>query len=362
MFREALRLNTCQLFRDLNRDRAVNELVLYAQHVAGSGSLQGRAVRCGTIKNYVADAASLMIHLGQLEYDPRWQPGSIQKFDPKLDAIFKEVLRFEAKANRREPFTIEMLDSMHTDAYGVFHEDSVFNSLRDWFVIGLHCGPRLSEWAQDGSVHSIAQVAIADGFGTRAFTLRNVRWQLLNGTRLHGALILPYAPTDIKACWLQWDTQKNGCNGEERLFTQPPPGSHYSMIFSMYRVVCRFVRLVGATNYTAPLGIAKDDSDFVRPITATDITTTMRTIAARVYHYDPSKKEDALALQKWSSHSLRVGACVILHSMGFTETQIQWLLRWRSLAFMSYLRNIAVLTDKHAVAFNEHSSMPTITP
>jgi len=361
MFPEALNLNKHQDFSDLDRTRAVTELMLYAQHVAGSGSLQGRAVRCATIKNYVADAASLMINLGHLEYDPRWLPGTAQTFDPKINAIFKEVLRFEAKTNRREPFTIEMLDSMHTDLYGVFAVDSVFNALRDWFVIGLHCGPRLSEWAQDDVVHTLTSVATVDGFGTRAFTLRDIRWQLFDGARLAGAFILSIDPSNICTCWLQWRTQKNGSNGEERMFTGPPPGSNYSFILSMYRVVQRFVRLVGATNFDAPLAVVRDNTGYVRPITAKDITSTMRMVAAQVYHYDPSKPEDAVALQKWSSHSLRVGACVILHSMGFTDTQIQWILRWRSLAFMTYLRNIAVLTDRHAAAFNEHSTMPTIT-
>ena len=86
----------------------------------------------------------------------------------------------------------------------------------------------------------------------------------------------------------------------------------------------------------------------------------MRTVAAVVYNYDPNKPDDAAALQKWSCHSLRVGACVILHSMGFTDTQIQWLLRWKSLAFWAYLRNIAVLTNQHTAAFSAHSSMPPI--
>ena len=37
----------------------------------------------------------------------------------------------------------------------------------------------------------------------------------------------------------------------------------------------------------------------------------------------------------------RVGACVILYTLGFTDVQIQHLLRWKSLAFMEYLRNLS---------------------
>ena len=42
-------------------------------------------------------------------------------------------------------------------------------------------------------------------------------------------------------------------------------------------------------------------------------------------------------LHLWSAHSLRVGACVILHAAGFTEPQIQFLLRWCSTSFLELL-------------------------
>jgi hypothetical protein len=78
----------------------------------------------------------------------------------------------------------------------------------------------------------------------------------------------------------------------------------------------------------------------------------MRDVAAKVYNLDPTTPVGKTALQKWSCHSLRVGACVLLHTMGFTEPQIKWILRWKSDAFMVYLRNITNLSDKHTHAFN----------
>ena len=82
----------------------------------------------------------------------------------------------------------------------------------------------------------------------------------------------------------------------------------------------------------------------------------MRSLAVTVYNLHPTtnKKE----LQKWSSHSLRVGACVVLHSMGFSALDIQWLLRWRSNAFMAYLRNLAGLADRHNEAHDRAHAMP----
>jgi hypothetical protein len=39
--------------------------------------------------------------------------------------------------------------------------------------------------------------------------------------------------------------------------------------------------------------------------------------------------------------------------MELTGTQIKWLLRWRSDAFMVYLRNLAVTANQQVLAFNK---------
>jgi hypothetical protein len=55
---------------------------------------------------------------------------------------------------------------------------------------------------------------------------------------------------------------------------------------------------------------------------------------------------------------LRVGACVILHTSGFSDSQIKWILRWRSSAFLMYLRNTAVLARQHVDVMDAAFAMP----
>jgi hypothetical protein len=43
---------------------------------------------------------------------------------------------------------------------------------------------------------------------------------------------------------------------------------------------------------------------------------------------------------KYTPHSLQVRACVILHTQGLTEPQIQSILRWKLDAFKMNLRNV----------------------
>ena len=63
-------------------------------------------------------------------------------------------------------------------------------------------------------------------------------------------------------------------------------------------------------------------------------------------------------LQLYSSHSLRVGACTLLYAKGFSDTEIKHLLRWKSDAFMSYLRNLAVTSRRQNTAVNDGSEIP----
>jgi hypothetical protein len=62
-------------------------------------------------------------------------------------------------------------------------------------------------------------------------------------------------------------------------------------------------------------------------------------------------------LQLWSAQSIRVGACEILHVMGFTASQIPFILRWKSMAFLVYLRNISFMAPKQSKAISDVSRM-----
>ena len=57
-----------------------------------------------------------------------------------------------------------------------------------------------------------------------------------------------------------------------------------------------------------------------------------------------SKKDE---LKKRTSHSIKVGACVLLHSQNTSTKDIKFRLRWRSDSFKMYQRNIIQLADKH---------------
>jgi hypothetical protein len=95
----------------------------------------------------------------------------------------------------------------------------------------------------------------------------------------------------------------------------------------------------------------------VKYITSDKIESVMRAIACEVYDLDPEKHKEELS--RFSAHSLRVGACVILQAMGFSDHEIKKLLRWKSDKWMAYTRNLVIATLKHNRAVFMASQIPT---
>lgn len=169
--------------------------------------------------------------------------------------------------------------------------------------------------------------------------------------------MLLLAPTDVHKLWITFRTQKNGDNGERRLFTCNPRPDGHCMVATMYRIFRRFTRLCGAWNTSTPLAVYHSSAfGSIRMITARAIERHMREVASVVYSFNT--KAHKTDIQRWSSHSLRVGACVLLHSQNFSASQIKFLLRWRSDAFMVYLRNVVPLSDQHNEAWDTAKAMP----
>ena len=63
--------------------------------------------------------------------------------------------------------------------------------------------------------------------------------------------------------------------------------------------------------------------------------------------YDLTDKED---IQRYICHSLRVGACVLLHAANLVPETIKVRLRWRSDAYIMYLRDTTRLAHAHNMA------------
>ncbi len=331
-------------------------LALYAMHLGSGNTLLCQTIRVDTLKRYIHHVSSWLALFGEYPRDFRYDNPGDSRFSKLLQAVYDELQRWEKVPDRREPFTPYMLAILRGRVTKL--GDATFSleaALLDWFTIGLFTGHRLSEWAQPSSRSDPSSPQLNGLNETAAFCLNDVAAETRQHQRISGAEILHFPRGDIVKMWLTWRTQKNGSNGENKMWTRNPDNLAHCFVDKMYNILDRFVKSRGASDTTTPLSLYIHHGH-CRLITDTDIEDVMRSVAIEAHHLHP--KKDAAHIKLWSSHSLRVGACVLLHSQGFTGEQIKFMLRWKSNAFMTYLRNTTIISDRVNIAFNEASSMP----
>jgi hypothetical protein len=241
-----------------------------------------------------------------------------------------------------------------------FHRDV---QLYHWFVVGLSIGPRRVEWAQNaltksGRAPDLTAPELDDRDGLpRAFMLQDIKCATITHRRIPLTAAVFECPELIDSITFTWRHQKNGENGEEKTITRSSAtiASRHCRVRSMLEILrCRMT--LAPLDAMVPLAVFQTEASTVAYLTNYDITGMLRSLAAEVYNLDPVK--DKKALQRWSSHSLRVGACVLLHMMGFSAVDIKFILRWKSDAFLGYLRNMAFLARRHADAMDSAATIP----
>ena len=110
----------------------------------------------------------------------------------------------------------------------------------------------------------------------------------------------------------------------------------------MFYLIERYIRLIGYNRPEVLLAIYRNSAtSTIHTIVSADISTKMRELAKSVYNIQDKKD-----LDRWSSLSLRVGACQILYATGYHAFEIKALLRWKSDSFIDYLRDIAWMARK----------------
>lgn len=329
---------------------------MYALYLHSGHSLYCKKIKYHTIETYIRDMASLIaIATGK---DVRKDQPNDTKMGSMLTDVYKEIKRYEALPRKREPFTLEMLKAAKIRAKHARNPLGLDAALADWYEAGLMLGLRLSEYAQPLDAHASINHYSRDIFGNaRAFTLTDVEIQACDNQRLKGERCLSLKPHQVSRLWITFRTQKNGRNGERRMFTRNPNVQGHCMIATMYRIMTRFATLLGPANIDVPLACYYSPIHrCARLITATNIQRHIRSLAVDVYHLRPGHDQEELS--RWSSHSLRVGGCVLLYTQNFTPPQIMFLLRWESDSFMEYLRNVVPVAIKHYQAVDKAAATP----
>lgn len=356
MFCSDMKLKDDWLLENVTQERRNWQIALYATHLATGSNLWHKSIKSATIGKYLLDVSKFLSRFHPI--DPRKSDATTKSLAPCVQSVLTEVARWEGIVDKREPFTADMFhwQDRRCQNLPATSPDNIHNALRDWFGVGLYAGLRLTEWAQEAGNSNINNPILDPQGKPKAFCLNDLEFRGIGNRRISLEEAFAAPEDTIERAIITFSHQKNKNHGEKRVYLRNTHSPKLCFVTLMLRIFKRFIRLVGWQNRETPLAIYKSATGTTKLLTSTDIEADMHEAAAAVYNLDQTK--DKKILQSWTSHSLRVGACVILHAQGFTGPQIKFLLRWKSDCFMEYLRNLGVLSIQQNAAITDIETMP----
>jgi hypothetical protein len=311
-------------------------MAFYTEFCCVGNTLNNKLVRKSTVDQYLDIAITYV--KSNITVDPSIDPFT-NKRHGLISSALDELKRWEKVPNRRMPLTIPMI--MWLIEYAkTKHEDSLENALADWFIMGIHTGYRSIEWCQekDPKKHGFYRAEDPD-MSIYAVCENDITFDDAQGRRCQD-----YQDPSAVTFNETFRFQKNKDNGQIKSFTTNTKSPHLCSKAAMQRIISRAKRLgVDGDN---PLAVYKKYKGSQSPtwIVRSSVDRLLKLAAAACYELSPTE------LKTYSSHSLRVGASVILNAAGFSEMDIMSRLRWKSDAYKVYLRNITILAAKHSQA------------
>ena len=314
-------------------------MACYAANLVAGETLLCKTIRSGTILRYLSAAAELSVPANMM--NPCLN--IMGKQSSYINDIIHELRRWESIPDRREPVTKEIIEYVIEKGTRLnkSNPDNIYSALADWLILGQQTGFRRKEWAQDRThlkKHKDIQRNI-DG-SSAAFILEDFEFRANNNKRINSD-----SDKDItKACItnIKWRYQKNNDNGQVISYIEDNKNKKHCFVRASKRIRKRAKKLKIPND--KPIAVYTDTNRNKKTCHIDDIhiSSILQEAAEKVYNI--TKKEE---LTKFTSHSVRVGACVLLHSQNISIEDIKFRLRWRSDAFRMYLRNIIQLAERH---------------
>ena len=306
----------------------------YAADLAAGENLVCKTIKAKTIKKYLAAAAELSIQ-SQMMNPTLNLMGKESKL---IGDVLHELKRWEKMSNRREPVTTEMIEFIVTKGKTYKDQDNIYSSMGDWLIIGEQAGCRRLEWAQECShlnKYKTYQRNI-DGTST-AFILDDFEFRGSNNVRIDNHN--DEEVMNSETVHLKWRYQKNLDNGQVIQYLRDKEHSKHCFVKAAIRIRNRAIRLSIAKGNSVSVFKHKGKAVYIND---KHICSLLQEAAKKVHGI--TCKED---LARFTTHSIRVGACVKLHESGIDAETIKIRLRWKSDAFRAYLRNVIAIAKKH---------------
>jgi len=211
--------------------------------------------------------------------------------------------------------------------------------------MGCYIGPRVSKYVQTTDKSVDYHVYPSGKQVIKAFTANDFCFFDKNSqaiTDLSDASI-----NVVDRVRITWRIQTNRQNNQTVTLLADKANKEICPVLAALRLVLRARRLEQPDSIPVACYLKKGALAY---ITGSRIAFLLRA-AARAVHPTISKEEE----QRYSAHSLRVWACVLLDEAGKSPDYIKKRLRWMGDSFRMYLRDTRVIQDQHREALRASS-------
>lgn len=299
-------------------------------------------IRSATLRGY-AEAVNELFRLRDmpLPYDPS------NKRNDSTVAI-ANLADEETIANQREPLT----EPMAAEAIRIgqqAHEDSVDNLTANIICLARFVGPRLSEYACKQQTKISYHTYRSRTKIVRPWIAEDFQFYDKHGVKINvlGISIIDILTryNDIHHMKITWRIQKNRRNGQSIKIPADKSNRALCPVYNALQIIMRKVRL-DPTNLDTPVCVyVSHNSTTPRYLTGAKVKDLLQRAINVVNPNMPPEER-----QKYSAHSLRVWACVLLDQANKSPSFIKQRLRWLGESYRLYLRDTLHQSQSHQAA------------
>jgi hypothetical protein len=261
--------------------------------------------------------------------------------------INNNLIKEETIASQRSPLDSAIFAELQRVASSSHSHDSDQNLLFDMLALSHFIGPRISKYAQNTQDKVDNHVYLSGTRVIKVFTANDFIFYNKSG---HVVKKINDSTLDLAtSVQITWHIQKNHQNGQKIKLSANTKNPAICPVRGALRMVRRASHLGQPDDM--PVACYRTKKAPLLYITGSRIATLLR---ETVKKEQPSTS--ANNLKKYSTHSLRVWACVLLDEAGMSPSFIQKRLRWLGDSFKMYLRDTKAIQDKHLTALQSASS------
>ena len=260
--------------------------------------------------------------------------------------IINAIESEESVANQRSPITNEMFAQMGANAANSAR-DSLDRVMFDFFCLVRICGFRVAEYAQTSQTKVDYHEYPSGKRVIKAFLSTDWVFRDKNNRTVKPGNF--FDPTLVKRLVITFRIQKNKRNGQKITVVADSEHPDICPVRAALRIIERATRINQSGPYE-PLAVYVSTSGKKKYLTAAKIASTLQSVAAFT-HPDLTADE----IKRFSSHSGRVWAVVLLDQAGKSPDFIKSRLRWLGDSYRSYLRDTEKIQNQHLAALEADS-------